>query len=233
MCASIATGIAGFASKHPAYPEKNLENTSFMKLWEVRLSKYNHDKHCRATSKPIEDSSICMEYEVPEAILFDNGDIREANITLETDESGQIIIRVTDCGGDEEYVFLTTLAITSKCLNLILFNSEKYGCHSSENPHQDSFYPMIGTYVDIILSQARDTVIGIVAGHYDESIPNDHILKRNNGQELKNIFKEVQDQIVMRTKEYDQRCSKIILLSDPNTKVFTISNKMKTRSPRD
>ena len=119
LCASIATGIAGFASKHPAYPEKNLENTPFMKLWDVRLSKYNHDKQCRATSKPIEDSSICMEYEVPETILFDNGDIREANITLETDESGQIIIRVTDCGGDEEYVFLTTLAITSKCLRCL------------------------------------------------------------------------------------------------------------------
>merc|ERR1712126_412925 len=134
-----------------------------------------------------------------------------------TDEEAQendgkpILLKITDCGGDAEYVLLTSLAITSKSLNLIMFDSSKYCGMSSEETHRKFFYPMVGCYIDILLSRSKNLSIVLIASHYDESLPEHHFLKKQDGVELRAIFEEAEKQIYIRTKEREDHGSKITL----------------------
>ena len=117
------------------------------------------------------------------------------------------MIKVTDCGGDAEYVLLSTLSITSKSVNVIVFDVSKY------RHHEDNYYSAVGCYVDIILSQTKQAVVCIVASHFDNDLPPDHFFKKNDSAELETIFLEAIKQIKDRTKDWNIVSSKVTLLS--------------------
>ena len=142
-------------------------------------------------------------------------------------EDPPIVMKVTDCGGDAEYVLLTSLSITSKSFNLILFDLVKYGISSSGNPHKTNFYPMVGSYLDIIMSQTKNAVICIAACHFDEELSDEHFLRKDGMIALTKVFEEAETQIKKRTKDWNDESSRIVLISDPETKVFLLSNENK------
>ena len=137
----------------------------------------------------------------------------------------KFILKVTDCAGDDEYVFLTTISITDKSLNVIMFDVTAY------KHDQAHYYPQIGCYVDIVLSQTRRTAICLVASHYDEEMQNDATISRQINAEFEKIFIEVEKQIRTRTEKWNEE-SKVTLISDPATKVFILTNENKDNTQK-
>ena len=211
---------AGYAKNHPSFDGEDLEHTEFMKLWEIDLSQDN--AKCPRTEDDNGDrDTIFRELRVPEKILRSKKLGRRRRKSSADGSGEEIVIKVTDCGGDAEYVLLSTLSITSKSVNVVVFDVYKY------RSHEDNYYSAVGCYLDIILSQTKQAIICIVASHFDNDLPPDHFFKKNGSAELEIIFKEAIKQIKDRTKDWNIVSSKVTLLSEPHTKIFTLSNQNK------
>ena len=220
FCASLQSRRAGFAKNHPSFDGEDLENTEFMKQWIIDLSQeklkcpciQDENKHC---------DTILKIVPIPEKILRSKKLGRQRRKSSADDTGEGIVIKATDCAGDAEYVLLSTLAINSKSVNVVVFDVTKY------HKHETNYYSAVGCYLDIILSQTKQAVVCIVASHFDDDLPHNHFLKKNESAELNTIFQEAIKQIKDRTKDWDVNLAKITLLSNTSTKLFTLSNKKK------
>ena len=108
---SLKKKRAGFAKNHPSYPGDNLEHTSFMKLWNIELFQSTTGKESVEKTDNSEDDTY-NEYVIPEEILMPSKDNEAWNCKEKNKNDNLIVIKITDCGGDAEYVLLTTLSIT-------------------------------------------------------------------------------------------------------------------------
>ena len=248
LSASLDSGQAGFAKAHP-HPKfkekkskskdndskfkmrgktkrKDMTETKVMRHWSIKLPLRNDgDPHNRLDHIPSngshdERNSLSLEeYQWISPENVENfktfyEDLRKWD--QEQDENRYDVVQIFDTGGHKQYTMSTEICVTPKSLCAIVFNANLYKSHKL-------YYPFVGCYVDIILTQTFDVSILLIASHDDECST---FLRETHGKRdnLKQVYVMVRNHILQRAKEADKETRTKLVHCD-RYKVFPLSNK--------
>ena len=133
---------------------------------------------------------------------------------------------IFDCAGQETYTVMTATSLTSNSLCIVMFNAKAYTDHSK-------FGPMIGTYIDIILSKTKECAIILVASHEDQLKKEDFLWEEAHKHQ---VFGRAKNQVKNRTIQKKKiggtrigvfhEMYNVKLISDEKNKIFILDTKL-------
>ena len=224
LSASLQSGLSGYAENHPAY-DKDLRQTRVMEQWRIKLPE-ELNVNDRFKLRCSEGQYIEYEWDPDESLMNPS---KVSDMVQDTNDENAMLCdeaEIFDCAGQVQYTVMTSSSLTSKSLNIVMFNVKMYQSHVS-------FGPLIGNYIDIILSKTMECSIIIVASHQDELKADDFL---SSTQKMAEVFDKVKWQVANRMKQKESqsqnskktnvsKISKIKLISLSHSKLFLLSNK--------
>ena len=209
-----------------------MTETKVMRNWSIKIPLRNEsdirlDEIASNGNDDGRNSSSLDEYRwtSPETVDdFKNFYMDLQKCDQDQDENKYDVVQIFDTGGHKQYTMSTEICVTPKSLCAIVFNANLYKSHKL-------YYPFVGCYVDIILTQTFDVAIILIASHDDECST---FLKEVDGKRdnLEEVYDMTRNHILQRAKEANKETRTKLVHCD-KYKVFPLSNKPDERNTKD